>query len=203
MTEFRKFLACKAPDCERNAHRSGEGKLGFCALHYQRWRRHGDPLVVNRPPSPAQDWIRDHVTHRDEGCLLWPFHIGSDGYARAHRPGSGELTTAANLMCEAAHGPAPSPEHECAHSCGRGDQGCVHPQHLRWATPQENQQERVDHGTSNRGERQWQARLTADDVRAIRRLATTMTQAAIAKQFGVRPDHVSRIVRREKWAWLA
>jgi hypothetical protein len=106
------------------------------------------------------------------------------------------------MMCEAAHGPRPSPRHECAHSCGKGHEACVNQTHLRWATPEENQRERSLHGTSNRGERQWQSRLTEEDVRAIRDLALTSTNAAIAARFQIDPSHVSKIVSGSAWGWL-
>jgi len=199
----QKFKPCAAQSCERNAHRCENGKLGYCSLHYQRLRRHGDPEARPGVPRPALDWIEQHATHKGDDCLKWPFHIGKDGYGRIHDPSRGSvLTTASRFMLEQAKGPAPSEIHECAHSCGMGNQGCVNPNHLYWATPTENQADRVKHKTSNRGERQWQSRLTASNVLEIRRLVSTHTQTSLAKRFGVDPSTISNIKTGKHWSWL-
>lgn len=198
----KRHAACAAEGCQRNAHHDAHGRRGFCSLHYMRHKTHGDPHVRSRTPRPAADWLRAHRDHSDDECLTWPFHVGRDGYGRVHRPGSGSLTTASRLMCEIAHGEPPSARHEAAHSCGRGNHACVNPRHLYWATPSENQCERADHGTSNRGTRQWQAKLTEDDVREIRRRLGFESQTAIARDFGVNQSTVSDIKTGKKWGWL-
>lgn len=195
-------MKCSVENCERDSSRAANGRRGMCSAHYQRVRRHGDPFTVKETPSPAIDWIAEHSDYDGDDCLKWPFHIGKDGYGRVHRPLCGTLTTASNYMCHVAHGPKPSQRHEAAHSCGNGNLGCTNPRHLYWATPEKNQQERVVHGTSNRGERQHRSKLTKSDVRAIRRRATTESQKSIARDFGIDPSTVSNIVRRKKWAWL-
>lgn len=192
--------ACSVDGCDRDASRAANGKRGFCSLHYQRVRKFGDPHEVRRTPSPAQDWLRAHVTHAGDDCLIWPFATGADGYGRAHRPKRGSLTTASHLMCELAHGPRPSRIHEAAHSCGNGNKGCVNPRHVYWATPTENQRDRIEHGTSNRGTQQGASRLTDDDVRAIR--AATCSQADLAMRYGVDQSHINKIIHRRAWAWL-
>lgn len=35
---------CLIPDCDRDASGYRGGGRGWCSTHYQRWRRHGDPL---------------------------------------------------------------------------------------------------------------------------------------------------------------
>ena len=121
--KMQKFLPCAAIECTRNAHRSAEGKLGYCSMHYQRFKRHGDPSIVKPIPMPALDWIESNKTLLNDDCLRWPFHIGKDGYGRAHHR-NGPLTTASRLMCIAAHGEPPAAQYEAAHSCGKGSQGC-------------------------------------------------------------------------------
>jgi hypothetical protein len=186
--------------CARNAHRDAEGKRGYCSMHYQRLQRHRDPSVVKATPSPAKDWLRDHVGHDGDDCLIWPFANGADGYGRVHRPNDGPLTTAANVMCELAHGPRPSPLHESAHSCGRGSDGCVNPRHLRWATPTENHADKVEHGTTNRGERQGRHKLTETDVLEIR--ASHEPQSVLAARYGVDPSTISNVQTGRTWGWL-
>ena len=54
-------MTCKIDGCRRDARRRG-----WCDLHYQRWRRHGDPGADTEPQQ------------RSVGCLV-------DGCADPHR----------------------------------------------------------------------------------------------------------------------
>lgn len=195
------FVTCRHESCDRDAHRGANGRLGYCSKHYQRAKRHGNPDVVKPTPSPARDWIAAHTAYSGYDCLAWPFHVGSDGYGRAHGP-DGRLSTASRLMCIASHGNPPTLRHEAAHRCGRGNRACVNPRHIYWATPQENQRDRAKHGTSNRGERQWQARLSEEKVRAIREDRSGVPQADVAAEFGIHQSHVSKIKSGQRWEWL-
>lgn len=101
-----------------------------------------------------------------------------------------------------AHGEPPSPEHEAAHSCGKGHLGCIHPHHVRWATPKENSADMVLHGTSVRGERNAAAILTKDQVREIFALKGKVRQIEIAHYFEVSQATVADIHRGGAWGWL-
>lgn len=102
-------------------------------------------------------------------------------------------------MCILAHGEPHAENLEAAHYCGKGHEGCVNPKHLRWATASENQMDRVAHGTSNRGERQWMAKLTEEKVREIRLLARVMSARRVARMFGITHSHVQDIVAGRRW----
>ena len=170
-------------------------------MHYQRWKKHGDPHRVDKVASPAKDWLLAHVKFQSSDCLTWPFHVGDDGYGRVHRFDNGRLTTASHMMCELAHGPCP-PKYEAAHSCGKGHLACVNPQHLYWATAVRNHADKIEHGTTNRGERQGSHKLTEADVLRIRELAGTRPQTEIGAMFNVSQTHVSSIVTGRCWGWL-
>jgi hypothetical protein len=71
---------------------------------------------------------------------------------------------------------------------------------LRWATRKENIADQIIHGTGVRGERT--SKLTEKDVIEIRKLASTMSQPAIADRFGVNSTTICRIVNYINWAWL-
>lgn len=72
---------------------------------------------------------------------------------------------------------------------------------LRWSSPSENERDKADHGTSNRGERQHLAKLTEADVQAIR-AARGRKQKDVAQQFGVTRANISAIWRGVSWGHL-
>lgn len=114
----------------------------------------------------------------------------------------GRRTLASRVMCVLAHGEPPDLSYEAAHSCGNGANGCLNPGHLSWKTRTENQGDRVEHGTHQRGERQWKAKLTESDVRTIRKRAEQERQSVIAKDYGINQCTVSEIKTGRKWGWL-
>jgi len=74
---------------------------------------------------------------------------------------------------------------------------------LLYGTCSENQMDRVAHGTSNRGEANGHAKLTADDVLTIRGVSTRGTSRSdLAAMYGVTVSCIDSIVRRTRWAWL-
>lgn len=175
---------------------------GWCCGHYDRWRNHGDPLGGGTAHGEPLKYLLDVVLPYDgDECLPWPFATDQAGYAQQRYLGKTRRT--ARIVCERTHGPAPTPKHEAAHSCGRGHLGCATKRHLRWATRKENDLDKSSHGTYVRGERQGRSRLTEDNVRTIRSLKGKMNRDQVGAMFGVHPVYVSQIQRRMKWAWLA
>lgn len=89
------------------------------------------------------------------------------------------------LMCHLAHGEAPSQDHEVAHLCGKGHEGCVNPNHLAWKTRGENHLDKREHGTLP--ERDWKfiGKVTPEQAAEIRALKGHVTQAVLADRFNV------------------
>lgn len=171
-------------------------------MHYQRWRKHGDPLNAGVNQHESMDWLLAHVEHAGDACLAWPFgRFAVSGYGRIKVRGVGH--TAHNVMCELAHGPAPAEWFEAAHSCGNGSLPCVNPMHLRWATPKQNQADRIEHGTAPVGENNPAAKLSEANVREIRSLLGQMQQVEIARRFGVGKSVITDIKLGRAWSHVA
>jgi hypothetical protein len=139
-------------------------------------------------------WLCEHVDYDGDECLIWPFFRDPNGYGRLGR--NRKQLWAHREMCILANGPAPSDIHESSHSCGRGCDGCVHPKHLSWKTPSENQLERRKHGTHGRGGRM---RLTEEKVSQILARRGIETQYALAAKFGVSHQAISMIHNGKIW----
>lgn len=145
------------------------------------------------PRGSVMQWLRDNFGHDGDDCLIWPFARHPDG--RAHMNGA----KPSRVMCELAHGYAPTRQHEAAHSCGNGHGGCVNPKHLRWATPIENAADKRAHGTVIEGEAHYHSKLTEPAVRQIRQMAQAMPQKELCHVFGVNANTISKIVNRKSW----
>lgn len=80
---------------------------------------------------------------------------------------------------------------------------CVNPDHLFLGTQGDNMRDMASKGRQRggaRGERQGSAKLSAADVRMIRRMAESATQREIAEIFGIDRSNVSLIITRKAWA---
>lgn len=62
---------------------------GWCRAHYERWRRHGDPLMTLTPRvSPERFWER---TATEGDCVVWTGTLYRNGYGCARWDGKGRL----------------------------------------------------------------------------------------------------------------
>ena len=123
-----------------------------------------------------------------------------DGYlvVRLHNKGRARGFLIHILMCAAFHGPAPSPRHQVAH--WNGDRSDNRLRNLRWATVKDNSEDARRHGTMVRGERTNSAKLTARQVRSIRRrVANGAIKRRLAFEFGVCPSQIGHIVKGRRW----
>lgn len=178
---------------------------GYCNVHYQRLLKHGDPTggpaYLETTRGEVVKWLLDHVNHEGDGCLDWPF--GDDGHGYGQLQYNGKTCKAHRVICELVNGPPPFERAEAAHSCGNGKRGCVHPKHLRWATPKENNWDRVDHETDNRGERCGTHKLKEQEVLVINeQLRIGASHQALADQYGVHRCTITDIAKGKNWSWL-
>jgi hypothetical protein len=106
------------------------------------------------------------------------------------------------LVCEAFHGPKPSPDHEVAHGDGRP--GNARADNLRWATKIENHADKRAHGTHREGVTIPWARLNERDVHIIRSLlADHVSPSTVARAFGVSVSTIEGIKYERNWKHVA
>lgn len=178
---------CSVDDCGRAAV-----ARGLCFPHYQRQRRNGavgtEPV---RTRGVGLKWLEAHKSWPDhDSCLTWPFGRKSSGYGPSRE------------MAEMAHGAPPTRLHVAAHTCGKGHQGCVNPNHLYWATPAQNAADRELHGTMLRGDAAPWSKLTSDEVKSIRsalQLRKWGQNRELAQKYGVHEATICDIKNGRKW----
>ncbi|MBB3521072.1 hypothetical protein [Rhizobium sp. BK456] len=188
---------CSISDCGKRRHGSR-----YCRAHYDRLRKYGDPLGGGTFQGEPLRFIHEVALHHvGDDCLTWPFGRNTSGYGQVWN--GGKPFVVSRYVCELVHGAPPTPEHEAAHSCGKGSQGCISPGHLSWKTPADNNADRLLHGTHNRGERSGVAKLTEVDVLEIIALKGKETQTKLAKRFGVAIGTIANIHVGRNWAWLS
>jgi hypothetical protein len=116
--------------------------------------------------------------------------LGRDAHAYVHQ-----------LVCAAFHGPRPSDLHEVAHL--DGDATNNRPGNLAWKTKIENQLDRIEHGTSNRGSQHGLHKLTEANVTEMRRLRREgWLQHQLADRYGVNQTTISDALTGRRWGWL-
>lgn len=191
---------CSIPDCgkEHQGH-------GFCNMHYQRFCKHGDPLKTNRKTNTKQGeawefYLSVVLPYDGNECLIWPYDRGSKGYGRIKRKGRAKIVS--RMLCEDIHGSPPTPEHEAAHSCGRGNLGCVTKRHLSWKTSAENKADMIAHGTHLSGEIHPSAKLTEAQAREILSLRGKEPAPVTAARFGIARTTVTDIQIGQNWAFI-
>lgn len=102
------------------------------------------------------------------------------------------------VVCEAFHGPPPTPKHQAAHWDGNASNNRA--ENVRWATKSENEADKVLHGRSNRGTRNGMAKLTEADVVAIRAaVANGAKMKDLSLAYGVRHSTISGVASGKRW----
>jgi hypothetical protein len=84
---------------------------------------------------------------------------------------------------------------ECCHNNGNASDN--RPENLRWDTHHQNNQDRKLHGNYAKGEKHPMAKLTLDQVNAIK--LSSKTSKELSEQYGIGKSHVWRIKKGECW----
>lgn len=159
-----------------------------------------------RPTRPFADRFFEKVIPEPmSGCWLWMGASSGFGYGSLGVGRASEGTIMAHVASALIHGLL-TERHAgwVLHHCDNPP--CVNPRHLFIGTQLDNLRDMARKGRNRvahpevRGEKQWNARLTADLVRTIRvRASAGEKHETIARDMGVCRSNISIIVRRKSW----
>lgn len=155
-----------------------------------------------------------HVAVGDQGeCWVW---TGATAQGYGVWAFSGRMQGAHRIAWILQHGPIPEGRYVC-HRCDNPP--CCNPKHLFLGSQGENMADAAAKSRVARGDRHYTrrnpeavlrghqhgcAKLTPDDVRAIRRRAAQgETQLALGEEFGVTQTTIFKIVHRQRWRHVA
>lgn len=163
--------------------------------------------VVNRYQVAERFWNKVTLESElrpkmKELCWLWIGGKMRKGYGR-FTSGKKNHLLAHRIAWQLTNGPIP--EGMCVlHRCD--NPACVNPAHLWLGTVQDNNQDMIEKGRfappekhANPGEKNPSAKLTWDQVRAIRRVRAYYSQTELGSAFGVSQRTISFILRGEHW----
>lgn len=142
--------------------------------------------------SDQRFWASTHPRYQ---CWEWKGAKNEKGYG-IFNTGSGNVR-AHRYSYEMHHGPISKGKLVC-HSCD--NPGCVNPDHLFCGTEAHNTADAVSKGRMAKGEASGTAKLSEANVVEMRRLKSIgVSRDHLAKQFGVHPQTVSKILKRMTW----
>ena len=186
---------CNVIGCEKK-----HDAKGFCSVHYQRNKKYGDPLAGGTFCGEPIEFLMNAIERSKNGeadCIEWPYGT-SLGYGAIKF--EGKVQTAHRLALVLS-GVDDHPGMDCCHEpniCH--NRRCVNINHLRFATRKENCEDMILDRMTTRGEKSVKAKLTEDEVRAIRK--DTRVSRLVAHDYGVTPRHIRKIKQSKTWAWL-
>lgn len=132
------------------------------------------------------------------GCWIWKSTKDRDGYGLFKL--GGKMVRAHRLAWALRHG-IEAPEGKCVlHHCD--NPSCVNPDHLFLGTRVDNQRDMMKKGRAAHGEKNSHSKLTEAQVISIKNSYPSISQASLAKMYGVNDSAINKIVNGERWVYL-
>ena len=148
------------------------------------------------PNGSAVSYFRENVLRDTDDCIIWPYSTDKDGYGQVRL--SGRTNYVHILACILWNGLRPEGALAAHGPCH--NRRCFNGRHLQWETPVDNQKDRIRDNTAPRGSGHSQAKLTEDQVLAMRsRRAEGATVRQISDEFSVPFGTVNNIIYRRSW----
>lgn len=165
-------------DCERRVYGHK-----FCQLHYQRWKKTGDPLgMLGKKGMTAAErfWSRVDTSDGPDACWPWTGFRNDQGYGLVCSNGKPDRR-AHRIAYELANGPIPE-GHDVLHQCDNPP--CCNPKCLHTGTHDENMAEMV--------QRKRRTRKFTDEV-MIAVLESHEPHRVIAERYGMSRSYIALI----------
>jgi hypothetical protein len=186
-------MTCKIPNCVKPAK-----KRGWCEMHYCRWRSTGDPLKtkIGGWDETASEKLQRRSQPAASGCIEWTGACDEDGYGKFTKKGWPDRAHKAAYIV--AHGDIPEGQ-IVRHTCDNPP--CINPQHLVAGTFADNAADRVQRERFNRESNRFnRVRLSMDLAREIRvKHSQGVSRCALAAEYGVGADQISRVIHHNNW----
>ena len=186
-------ILCQIDGCGKDARH-----LGWCLAHYKRYNRYGDPTAGSSSHyKTPNDAFMARSVMRDSGCIEWIGSRDSNGYGQLRI--NKKLVKAHRYAVEQKTGPIPFGM-VVMHICD--NPRCVNVDHLRIGTYTDNVRDMDAKGrrvnNQARGMASYNAKITDDDVKAIR--SDNRRQIDIAASYGIAQTVVSKIKLYQAWS---
>ena len=140
-----------------------------------------------------QDKIKQHIViDTASECWLWQMSCDRDGYGALGW--NGKKQRVHRLSYQAFIGPIPKGQ-IVRHTCDTPQ--CCNPKHLLIGTHADNSRDMAQRGRSTHGEKNPEAKLTWEDVEAIR--ASTEPVRVLVDTYGVSESQIRRILKNQRW----
>lgn len=186
---------CDVVTCEKPAHAKG-----FCSVHYERWKKNGDP---NNPGRYSRGTIEERLRYTswvvtEAGCWEWCGGKRKGGYGRLTFGGKSFVTS--RLAYETWVGSIPE-GYVVRHKCDNPP--CINPEHLEVGTHKDNTRDKMSRNRLRvrSGSSHGQAKLLESDVRFIRQEYSKghTTQKMLGDLYGVSQTTISHIILGKVW----